>query len=337
MKVLIVGGTRNVGHLLTLALLEAGHQVTVFNRGQTVDELTSAVTRFHGDRNAPAGLAQALAAADYDTVVDMVLYDGAQATQAVAQLAGRTGHYLFISTGQVYLVREGLPRPFVEEDYDVGTPVPEPEPGTYDHGEWLYGVDKRAAEDVLARAWQDERFPVTTLRLPMVNSERDHFLRLYNYLLRIRDGGPILVPDAPQYPLRHVYGDDVVRAILALLARGPGRGEVFNISQDETISLSAWLAMLADCAGEKPAPSWSRSLVTRWSAPACCRTVPPSAIPGCRSWTTRAAKLNSACAIRRCPIIWRASWPTTTCSSRHRPPLTASAAANSNSPASHDS
>ena len=253
MKVLIVGGTRNVGHLLTLALLEAGHQVTVFNRGQTVDELPTTVTRIHGDRNAPAGLAQALAAADYDAVVDMVLYDGAQAQRAVAQLAGRTEHYLFISTGQVYLVREGLPRPFVEEDYDAGTPVPEPAPGTYDHGEWRYGVDKRAAEDVLARAWQERRFPVTTLRLPMVNSERDHFLRLYNYLLRIRDGGPILVPDAPQNPLRHVYGDDVARAILALLMRGPGRGEVFNISQDETISLSAWLAMLADCAGEQPA------------------------------------------------------------------------------------
>ena len=236
MKVLIIGGTRNVGHLLALALLEAGHQVTVFNRGQTVDELPSAVTRIHGDRNAPAGLVPALAAADYDAVVDMVLYDGVQAQRTVAQLAGRTGHYVFISTGQVYLVRDGLARPFVETDYDGGTPVPEPAPGTYDHEEWLYGVDKRAAEDLLARAWQEERFPVTTLRLPMVNSERDHFLRLYNYLLRIRDGGPILVPDAPQYPLRHVYGHDVVRAVLALLMRGPGQGQVFNISQDETVS-----------------------------------------------------------------------------------------------------
>ena len=254
MKVLIVGGTRNVGHLLALALLEAGHQVTVFNRGQTPDDLPAAVTRIHGDRNAPAGLVPALAAAEYDAVVDMVLYDGVQAQRTVAQLAGRTGHYVFISTGQVYLVREGLARPFVEADYDGGTPVSEPAPGTYDHEEWLYGVDKRAAEDLLARAWQEERFPVTTLRLPMVNSERDHFLRLYNYLLRIRDGGPILVPDAPQYPLRHVYGHDVVRAVLALLMRGPGQGQVFNISQDETLALSAWLAMLADCAGATPAP-----------------------------------------------------------------------------------
>lgn len=254
MKVLIIGGTRNVGHLLALALLEAGHLVTVFNRGLTPDELPAAVTRIHGDRCAPAGLAPALAAADHDAVVDMVLYDGAQATRTAAQLAGRTGHYVFISTGQVYLVRRGLARPWVEDDYERGTALPEPAPGTYDHEEWRYGVEKRAAEDALQRAWQESRFPLTTLRLPMVNSERDHFLRLYNYLLRMRDGGPILAPDTPQHPLRHVYGDDVARAVLALLQRGPGQGEVFNISQDETTGLGEWLDLLADCANVPPAP-----------------------------------------------------------------------------------
>ena len=254
MKVLIIGGTRNVGHLLAIALLEAGHRVTVFNRGRTRDELPVAVTRIHGDRCAPAGLAPALATVDYDAVVDMALYDGGQAQRSIAQLAGRTGHYVFISTGQVYLVREGLQRPFREDDYGGGRAVPEPPTATYDHEEWLYGVEKRDAEDLLARAWRDRRFPVTTLRLPMVNSERDHFLRLYSYLLRIRDGGPVLVPDAPQHPLRHVYGADAVRAILALLARGPGRGEVYNVSQDETVGLDEWLALLAECAGEAPAP-----------------------------------------------------------------------------------
>ena len=254
MKVLVIGGTRNVGHLLALALLEAGHEVSVFNRGRTPDELPAAVTRIHGDRCAPAGLAPALVGAEYDAVVDMVLYDGEQARRSIAQLAGRTGHYIFISTGQVYLVRAGLRRPFHEDDYDAGTAVPEPAPGSYDHGEWLYGVEKRDAEDLLARAWREQQFPVTTLRLPMVNSERDHFLRLYSYLLRIRDGGPVLVPDAPQFPLRHVYGDDVVQAVLALLARGPGRGEVFNISQDETVGLDEWLSLLAACAGLRPAP-----------------------------------------------------------------------------------
>ncbi len=265
MKVLIIGGTRNVGHLLALALLEAGHQVTVFNRGRTPDELPAAVTRVHGDRNAPAGLAPALGAAEYDAVVDMVLYDGAQAQRTVTELAGRTGHYVFISTGQVYLVRQGLRRPFVEADYQRGSAMPEPEPGTYDHGEWRYGMEKRAAEDLLQRAWRDGRLPLSTLRLPMVNSERDHFLRLYGYLLRLRDGGPLLLPDAPQHPLRHVYGADVARAILALLTRGPGRGEVFNLSQDETPPLRDWLALLADIAGLSlpPLPEFPRADLER--------------------------------------------------------------------------
>ncbi|MCY3945257.1 MAG: NAD-dependent epimerase/dehydratase family protein [Anaerolineaceae bacterium] len=254
MNILIIGGTRNVGHMLALTLLEAGHAVTVFNRGRTRDDLPAAVTRVRGDRNAPDGLEPALALADHDAVVDMVLYDGAQARRSIAQLAGRTGHYVFISTGQVYLVREGLQRPFHEDDYDLGSAMPEPTPGSFDHEEWLYGVEKREAEDLLARAWQERALPVSTLRLPMVNSARDHFLRLYSYLLRLRDGGPVLVPDAPQYPLRHVYAADVVQAILALLARGPGRGEVFNISQDETVSLADWLALLAEVAGLRPAP-----------------------------------------------------------------------------------
>ncbi|MCI0388191.1 MAG: hypothetical protein MOB07_05410 [Acidobacteria bacterium] len=45
MEVLIIGGTRNLGHLLTIALLEAGHHVTVFNRGHTRDELPDDVQR----------------------------------------------------------------------------------------------------------------------------------------------------------------------------------------------------------------------------------------------------------------------------------------------------
>ena len=38
-EILILGGTRNLGHVTALALLEAGHNVTVMNRGITPDEL----------------------------------------------------------------------------------------------------------------------------------------------------------------------------------------------------------------------------------------------------------------------------------------------------------
>jgi nucleoside-diphosphate-sugar epimerase len=73
-----------------------------------------------------------------------------------------------------------------------------PNSNTFGYEEWLYGIGKRGAEDVLATAWAERQFPYTSLRLPMVNSERDPFNRLYNYMLRINDGGPILIPQQPQ-------------------------------------------------------------------------------------------------------------------------------------------
>jgi nucleoside-diphosphate-sugar epimerase len=83
----------------------------------------------------------------------------------------------------------------------------------------------------------------------MVNSERDHFFRLYNYILRLKDGGPILAPSTPNYPLRHVYADDVVSAILNLIESGKGKGEAYNISQDETLPLDGFLAVLGGILG----------------------------------------------------------------------------------------
>jgi nucleoside-diphosphate-sugar epimerase len=248
MNILIIGGTRNMGHLLALALLEAGHQVTVFNRGLTTDNLPEAVIRLRGDRTIRAELSAALQAADYDIVVDMVLFTGAEAETIVELLTGRVQHYIFVSSGQVYLIREGLKRPFSEEDYD-GPLMPPPKANTYGNEEWHYGKGKRDAEDVLARAWKDQSFPYTSLRLPMVNGEREPFNRLYGYMLRIKDGGPVLVPDTPQHPLRHIDAQDVVRAMLRLIDAGVGKGSVYNISQDETVMLPEFVDMMCAIMG----------------------------------------------------------------------------------------
>jgi nucleoside-diphosphate-sugar epimerase len=65
----------------------------------------------------------------------------------------------------------------------------------------------------------------------------------------LKDGGPILAPSTPNYRLRHVYGEDVVRTILMLIKTGDGKGKAYNISQDETLSLDDFLALLGDIIG----------------------------------------------------------------------------------------
>lgn len=248
MNILIIGGTRNLGHFLTLRLLAEGHHVTVLNRGQTPDDLPAGVTRLRADRSDPAQMQQALAGRSFEAVVDTTLYTGPNAQTAVELLAGRVGHYIFISTGQVYLVRTGVNRPFKEEDY-AGPVMDAPSSENGDYQDWLYGVDKRAAEDVLAAAWAGKRFPFVSLRLPMVHSERDHYGRIYSYFLRLRDGGPILLPSGPRLAVRHIYVQDVVEAILKVLQPGAWTGQAYNVGQDDTLSLDEFLTRLAELTG----------------------------------------------------------------------------------------
>jgi nucleoside-diphosphate-sugar epimerase len=230
------------------ALLQRGYEVSVFNRGHTPDDLAPQVERLRGDRTDPAQLAAALGRRTFDLVVDTALYTGREAVAALELFSGRVGRYIFLSTGQVYLVRTGAERPFKEEEYCGPLMLRPAESRPSDVRNWLYGIEKREVEDAMALAWTNSRFPFTGLRLPMVNSERDHYDRIYGYFLRLQDAGPILVPDDQDLLLRHVYGGDVVQAILRLTGSDLGKGQAYNIGQDEAVSLEEFLRMLAECA-----------------------------------------------------------------------------------------
>jgi nucleoside-diphosphate-sugar epimerase len=250
MRVLVIGGTRNLGPSIIAALLQDGHAVTVFHRGRTLYDLPREVAVLHGDRG-ERGDCERLLKRDWDAVVDTTLYNGRDASIAVDVLGGHVGHYIFISTGQVYLVRVGPQRPFREEDYD-GPVMAEPaKQDALDHPNWVYGVEKREAEDFLAHAHAKIGFPFTSLRLPMVNSERDHYHRLQNYLFRMWDGSPLLIPSDEGLALRHIYGDDVVRGIRLCLSNKRTIGRAYNLSQEETLSLREFLALTAEIAGSK--------------------------------------------------------------------------------------
>ena len=247
-RVLIIGGTRNMGYYLSKRLAEAGVDLTLLNRGITRDDLPRAIHRLHVDRTDHRQMRRALLAKSFDVVIDFVLYQADEAQTIIELFRDDTEHYIMLSSGQVYLVREGAQRPFREEDY-AGRLMPAPKQNSYAFEEWRYGMQKRAAEDQLLQAWESFGFPSTILRLPMVNSARDPYHRLFNYYLRLRDGGAIIVPTTPSFALNHVYALDVVDAIVQLIEGDAGAGRAYNISQDEHISHEDFLALLAGIMG----------------------------------------------------------------------------------------
>lgn len=247
MKILIIGGTRFVGYQLTWRLLAAGHQVTLLNRGTTPDPFEARVTRLVADRST-SSFASALGREAFDACVDFACYTGGDAAGVVQTLGrGRVGHYIMISTGQVYLVRTKVPSPAREPDYD-GPTVPRPADAA-DLDDWAYGIAKRQAEDVLVAAGRDEAFPATRLRIPMVNGERDYYRRVESYLVRILDGGPVILPDGGHHPTRHVYSGAVVRLIAAILGDSRAVGRAYNLAQAETPTLAELVTLMAELLG----------------------------------------------------------------------------------------
>ena len=257
---------------MVLALLARGDRVTVLNRGQTAGSLPQGVERLTADRSDQAALAAALQGRSFDLVVDTTLYTGADAAAAARLLEGRCGRYVFWSTGQVYLVRTGPRPPFVEADYQGPVMAEPPAADQGNHDNWVYGVDKRAAEDALREAQARCGFSYVSLRMPMINSPRDHYGRLAGVVRRLLDGGPLLVPDDQDtLSLRHVFGADVITATLRAADQAVPAGTCVNVAQDETLKLEEMLAIVAAALGKTAlvAKVPRASLESRGLLPAC--------------------------------------------------------------------
>ncbi len=99
-----------MGYQLTWRLIAAGHEVTLLNRGTHPDPFGGRVSRLRADRT-QTEFFTALAGRDFDAAVDFAAFQRADAEGVVKALEGRVGHYVLISTGQVYLVRDGRAGP----------------------------------------------------------------------------------------------------------------------------------------------------------------------------------------------------------------------------------
>lgn len=251
MHVLVIGGNRFVGRFLAWRLIARGDRVTLLNRGRIPDPFGDRVERLVGDRTGPE-LEVLLAGRSFDAVVDLAAFSGEDGRRAAALLRGRTRHHVMVSTGQVYLVREGAARParepVREEDYDGPVMARPADPA--DIEEWEYGVGKRACEDALAAASRDG-FPATRIRIPMVNGPLDYFRRIEGYLWRLVDGGPVILPDGGGHRVRHVDGGEVARFLCGILGREETFGRAFNLAQEEAPTLAELVEKLRDLVGSR--------------------------------------------------------------------------------------
>src|SRR5690348_7731652 len=102
MRLLILGGTSFIGPAVVSRLLELGHEVTVFHRGEHERDAVPDVPPIHGDRADLARHADVLRIARPDVVIDMRAMFERDAASAVDTFRGVAGRLVAISSADVY-------------------------------------------------------------------------------------------------------------------------------------------------------------------------------------------------------------------------------------------
>ncbi len=186
LKILILGGTGFIGPHMVREALRRGHEVSLFNRGRTNNELFPDLELLVGDRN--SGL-QALEGGKWDAVVDNSGYVPRQVEDSARLLASAVSHYLYISTISVYAVS---PVPITEE-----SPLATMEDETVEEvtGE-SYGPMKALCEQrVMAEVGVDR---TTVLRPTYICGPGDRTDRYTYWPVRTMRGGEMLWPGTPE-------------------------------------------------------------------------------------------------------------------------------------------
>lgn len=190
MKLLVLGGTVFLSKAVAEEAVRRGHEVTCACRGES-GSLPDGVTHVAWDRDRP--VPAELGEAAYDAVVDVARHPS-RVRAAVAALPG--AHWVFVSTISVYS----------DNAVPGGGPgvTPELEPITEDvdlrENMEAYGPMKVACEQIVL----DGAAGAMVIRPGLIVGPGDPTGRFTYWPLRVRDGGEVLAPGAP---------DDTVQVI----------------------------------------------------------------------------------------------------------------------------
>ncbi|MFD7554890.1 NAD-dependent epimerase/dehydratase family protein [Streptomyces sp. NPDC059835] len=251
--ILVIGGSRYFGKSLVAKARDAGHEVTLLNRGSSAPP--AGVDRLVADRDDEEALRAALGGRTFDTVIDQVCYTPQQAAVARRVFAGRTGRYVMTSTMEVYdpatlparapgPTAGGGPVPLTEDSLDLLRAGQ-----AWGHGPaFEYADGKRRAEEVFLR---DPVFPYVSVRTAHVlgGGAADFTGRLAHYAERIAAGIPVDVHEAP-YATSFIHHLEI--ADLLYWAAGQSFTGPVNAASHGALDVRGLSELVAERVGRRP-------------------------------------------------------------------------------------
>jgi nucleoside-diphosphate-sugar epimerase len=107
MRILVIGGTRFIGVYLTQLLVEVGHEVVLFNRGN--HPAPDGVGQIIGDRTDSTQLTEKLAQEEFDVIFDNNGRELADTKPLAEIFQGRVQHFVYMSSAGVYHKSDQMP------------------------------------------------------------------------------------------------------------------------------------------------------------------------------------------------------------------------------------
>lgn len=239
MRLLVLGGSAFVGRAVVDAGLCRGWQVTVFNRGTVPTPVEAEHIR--GDRTVLADLAP-LRERDWDMVVDTWRYAPRAVQASCAVLAGRVGHYGYVSSISVYA---WPPRTPITEDADVVKPSADPDTDDYPEA-------KSSAESAILGAFGGRTL---LARAGLILGPHEYAGRLPWWLLRFAEYDRVLAPEPADRQIQYIDARDLADWMLdSALA---GRTGPFNlVCPRGHATMGRLLQACAEAAGSRARMVW---------------------------------------------------------------------------------
>jgi 2'-hydroxyisoflavone reductase len=219
LRLLILGGTGNIGPYHVRAAVARGHLVSVFSRGVTAVELPDGVEQLIGDRN---GNLASIANRDWDAVIDLATYGPGWVRSLGEVVRDRTRHYTFVSTISVYDDPAGNRE--TDEDSRVLAYQGSADPYSIVTDDMHYGALK-----VLCEREAQKQFPDRTAVLRpgfIAGPDETHGVLSY-WAARGKIGGEILAAGDPATPVQYIDVRDMAEWVVRLV-EGKVTG-VFNV------------------------------------------------------------------------------------------------------------
>ncbi|MEV4800393.1 NAD-dependent epimerase/dehydratase family protein [Nonomuraea sp. NPDC049421] len=215
MHVLVMGGTHHVGRAVVQAALRRGDTVTTLNRGLSRPPAPE-VEALPADRTDPGAVRQALGRRTWDAVIDTWAWAPSVVRDSARLLAGRTGHYGYVSSRAVY----AWPWP---AGADESAPLVAADPGSQDGTD--YAAAKRGGELAVLEAFGKRAL---LARAGMILGPYEDVGRIPWWLRRLERGGPVLAPGPADAALQYIDATDLAAWMLAAAERGTGGA--FNVA-----------------------------------------------------------------------------------------------------------